>query len=272
MSEKVYGSQVPFTDYAWKDLNEIIPQGLDLGLSSYQPGSVIVYAEHFDIFRNASLNDLAALISSQAGMTLEYMKVSWNEADAGVDDYGFQMYMISDMNIGLVVNTTNAGNANSVLRALFFSDWWSNIIRYTNPDETYSAYLLNPCPVSYHYDPSIGACVHDACPVGYHWDTATQQCVIDTQTNCPIGTHWDESQARCVLDTECPAGQVWNPQQGKCVPQTNGTAFPWTTVLVVVGAVSVIGIGGYYLYKRKKRSKTRQNTPETAQNIPLSSY
>ena len=202
-------------------------------------------------FQNGNLNDLATLIAQRAGMTLEYMQVTWDAQDAGTDEYGTQMWLISNMFVGLVVTTTTAGNGNAILNAFFYSDWWSNIIRNTNPDSSFIEAILNPCQTGYHWDPNTNACVLNACPTGTHWDVATQQCIVDTINNCPIGYHWNAATNSWVLDVVPP-------------PPTEKKPFPWIPVAVGVAAVSAVAVGGYYLYTRRKHRKSQQTQPPLA--------
>lgn len=239
MPEKTFGTPVDFVDYAWKDMNEIIAHGLTLGVvSQAQQTGRYVSGNQRDQMLGGNMQELATAISNYAGMTADYIYVSWNEQYSGQDEYGNDVWLITDLYIGAVATVVNANNGNSIVGAMDYVDWYHNFVLDAIPG--YLAYVINPCPAGYHWDAGSQACVPDSCPIGYHWDADTQQCVIDTPTNCPVGTHWDATAGRCVVDE----------------PPNDDNKFPWVPVLIGVGAATAIGVGGYYIYTRKKRRKT----------------
>lgn len=240
MPEKVYGTPVPFTDYAWRPLSDIIAVGLTIGVRGLQPVERLVDDWTRNEFANADLTELATSILTNASMTVHYIRISWNEYDGGVDEGGNHLYSIRDLDIGVVATTVSASTPNGIIDAMGYVQYYNNFVLNSIPQENWTAYELDPCPDGYHWDASSSKCTRDACPTGYHWDPDTLSCVKDTSTNCPAGTHWNSTQNRCVPNV---------------VPQPDGAAFPWVPVLVGVAAVSALALGGYYLYKRSKRRK-----------------
>lgn len=246
MPVKKYGTQVPFNDYAWKGMTDVIPRGLIFGITLVQTNSFNVTDAERVSFANGSMNDFVNSISSQAGMTLKYAEITWNET-YGVDDNDQIIYQITDMRIGFVVHVDTTGNGVSVLNAVDYPDWFHNVAQNI-PTELWSAYLLDPCPAGYHWDQASGGCVTTTYPIGsgYHWDTDTQQYVKDTATNCPLGSKWSPIKETCVISTV---------DQGV----TDGKSFPWIYVLIGVAGITATGGIIYYFVKRKKKRSPPQN-------------
>jgi hypothetical protein len=249
MPVKTFGTPVPFNDYAWKNMNDTIAKGLTFGITSVQDGYFQVIQTELDAFANGAMSQLSAAITNYAGMTLKYALITWDQTPNGQDENGQETYIITNLHLGFVVHVDTTGNGYNVVNALDYPDWFHNFTLYVNT-ESWSAYLLDPCPTGYHWDAAAGGCIPDTCPTGYHWDTDTQQCVKDTATNCPIGTKWDATQGKCVVDSTPP------PDEGG----GDGKKFPWIYVLLGVAGITVSGGIIYYFVKRKKKRSAPQNT------------